>query len=275
MKKVFTLMAFIVGFQLNVKSQALSKIWESDTTLKVPESVLFDAKNQRMFVTNIDGKGPWDMDGKGSIAMLTMSGKVLNAEWIKGLNSPKGMAMYMDFLLVADLDSILIIDIARAVVIKKIGIEGAKGFNDISATKNGDIYVSDSKTKKIHLIRQLKPSLLLEGLKGPNGVLFTDKTLYYVDAGGFYKLGKNKEQILIADGLEGATDGIEQVDENTFLVSGWSGTLWHVKTNGEKKLILDTRKEGINAADIGYDKKNKIVYVPTFWKNNVVAYQLK
>ena len=275
MKKLLILMAFVVGSQLAVKSQSLTKIWESDTTLRVPESVFFDAKNQRMFVTNIDGKGPWDMDGKGSIAMLTMSGKVLNPEWVKGLHSPKGMAMYLDFLLVADLDSILIIDIARAAIIKKIGIEGAKGFNDISATKNGDIYVSDSKTKKIHLIRQLKPSLLLEGLKGPNGVLFADKTLYYVDAGGFYKLGKNKEQILIADGLEGATDGIEQVDENTFLVSGWSGTLWHVKTNGEKKLILDTRNEGINAADIGYDKKNKIVYVPTFWKNSVVAYQLQ
>jgi hypothetical protein len=185
------------------------------------------------------------------------------------------MAMYLDFLLVADLDSILIIDIARAAIIKKIGIEGAKGFNDISATKSGDIYVSDSKTQKIHLIRQLKPTLLLEGLKGPNGVLFTDKTLYYVDAGGFYKLGKNKEQILIADGLEGATDGIEQVDENTILISGWAGTIWHVKTSGEKKLILDTRNAGINAADIGYDKKNKIVYVPTFWKNSVVAYQLQ
>jgi hypothetical protein len=30
----------------------------------------------------------------------------------------------------------------------------------------------------------------------------------------------------------------------------------------------------MNAADIGYDKVKKIVYVPTFWKNSVVAYQL-
>jgi hypothetical protein len=48
-----------------------------------------------------------------------------------------------------------------------------------------------------------------------------------------------------------------------------------VKTNGEKKLLLDTQKQGMNTADIGYDKKNKIVYVPTFWKNHVVAYQLQ
>ena len=88
-------------------------------------------------------------------------------------------------------------------------------------------------------------------------------------------MGKNKSKILIADGMEGGTDGIEQVDENTFLVSCWSGSIWLVKLTGEKTLLLDTQKEKINSADIGYDKKNKIVYVPTFWKNNVVAYQLK
>ena len=38
---------------------------------------------------------------------------------------------------------------------------------------------------------------------------------------------------------------------------------------------LDEGSAGINTADIGYDKKNKIVYVPTFWKNHVVAYQLQ
>jgi hypothetical protein len=48
-----------------------------------------------------------------------------------------------------------------------------------------------------------------------------------------------------------------------------------VNTNGQKSKLLDTKAESINAADIGYDKKNKIVYVPTFWKNNVVAYKLK
>ena len=72
---------------------------------------------------------------------------------------------------------------------------------------------------------------------------------------------------------------INSKDENTFIVSCWAGAVWLIKLNGdsmgEKKLLLDTRNEGINSADIGFDKKNKILYVPTFWKNNVVAYQLK
>jgi hypothetical protein len=279
MKKTMLSLVLMISCSFFGQSQNLTKLWTSDTTLKVPESVLLDTKNERMFVSNIDGKGPWDRDGKGSISLLTLNGKIINPEWVKGLNSPKGMAMVQDFLVVADVDSILIIDISRATVVKKIGIEGAQGFNDITATKSGDIYVSDSKTKKIHMIRQMKSSLVLDSLKGPNGVLYADRTLFFVDAGSFYKLGKNKERILIAEGMEGNTDGIEQVDENTFIVSCWAGAVWLIKLNGdsmgEKKLLLDTRNEGINSADIGFDKKNKILYVPTFWKNNVVAYQLK
>jgi hypothetical protein len=40
-------------------------------------------------------------------------------------------------------------------------------------------------------------------------------------------------------------------------------------------MLLDTREQKVNSADIGYDAKNKIVYVPTFFRNSVVAYQLK
>jgi hypothetical protein len=50
--------------------------------------------------------------------------------------------------------------------------------------------------------------------------------------------------------------------------------IWQIKLNGEKILLIDTRTESINAADIGFDKKNKIVFVPAFWKNYVTAYKL-
>ena len=259
-------------------SQALTSLWSSDTTLKVPESVLLDVKNQRLYVSNIDGTGPWDKDGKGSISLLTLSGKILNPSWVKGLNAPKGMALYKDFLLVADVDSVVIIDYIKAQILKKVYVEGATGLNDITTDKSGNMYVSDSRNKKIFYIDASKlevANYLIEGLESPNGVLYVDKTLFIVDAGKFYKVDKDKNKTLISEGFDGGSDGIEQVDENTFLISCWVGTIWLAKLNGEKKMILDTRIDKINAADIGYDSKNKIVYVPTFWKNNVMAYQLK
>ncbi len=277
MKKTIALGVFFAACLTIARAQSLNKLWSTDTTLKVPESVFYDERNQRLYVANLDGKGPWDKDGKGSIAIVTLSGKILNPEWVKGLHAPKGMSIFDDFLFVADVDSVVIIHIPKGQIVKKIAVEGAQALNDLTCDKRGNTYVSDSRTKKIHRIgaEKLEVTTYLDSLKGPNGVLFTDKTLYFVDAGSFYKLGKDKEKILIADGMEGGTDGIEQIDENSFIISCWAGAVWHVRLNGEKKLLLDTRNEKINSADIGYDKKNRIVYVPTFWKNNVVAYKLQ
>jgi sugar lactone lactonase YvrE len=275
MKNLLVTLCLICAVNIT-KAQSLNLFWSTDSTLRTPESVYHDEKTGKIYVSNIEGKGAWDKDGRGSISIITASGKILSPYWVTGLHAPKGMGMFQDFLIVADVDSVVIIEPTRAQIVKKIYIEGAQALNDLTVDKRGNIYVSDSKTKKIHMIDGLKldVSLYVDGLKGPNGVLFVDRTLYYVDAGGFYKVTKDKQKILIVDGLEGGTDGIEQIDEENFLVSCWSGTIYHVNLKGEKKLLLDTRSGQINAADIGYDKKKKIVYVPTFYKNTVMAYQL-
>lgn len=275
--KQIVLVAIVLIFTVRTNAQSLEKIWATDTTLKVPESVLLDEKNQKIFVSNIDGKGAWDKDGKGSIGLLTLSGKILNAQWVTGLHAPKGMSLYRDFLMVADVDSVVIIDVFKGKIIKKVYVDGAQGLNDIATDKLGNIYVSDTKTKKIFYIGLYKGDvkIYLEGLNAPNGLYFTDHTLHFVDAGSLYKLGKNKEKVLIADGMTSDTDGIEQIDDKNFLVSCWGGIVWMVNVNGQKTKLLDTKSDGINAADIGFDQKNKILYVPTFWKNNVVAYQFK
>ena len=58
-------------------------------------------------------------------------------------------------------------------------------------------------------------------------------------------------------------------------MSSWEGVIYHVSKHGPFEQLLDTREAKINTADIGYDPIKKIVYVPTFFKNSVVAYQLK
>jgi len=75
--------------------------------------------------------------------------------------------------------------------------------------------------------------------------------------------------------MEGGTDGIENISGNDFLVSCWQGAIWYVNDKGEKQLLLDTKAAKKNTADIGLDAAKKIMYVPTFWKNSVVAYEVK
>jgi DNA-binding beta-propeller fold protein YncE len=152
MKKVLstTTLLVVILFTSSVlfAQHKLEKLWETDSVLKVPESVLFDADHKVLYATNIDGTDPWGKDGKGSVAKVGLDGKVIATEWVSGLNAPKGMGLYKGKLYVADLNELVVIDIAGAKIEKRIAVTGAEGLNDVSVSKTGTVYVSDSKLKK-------------------------------------------------------------------------------------------------------------------------------
>ncbi len=163
----------------------------------------------------------------------------------------------------------------RASSTERIAMPGAQGLNDVAANPEGVVYVSDSFGKKLFAITDGKPQLVLDNLKGPNGVLCHDGALYLLDDGSAFRVGADRSLTAITSGIEGVIDGIEPVSANEFLISTWQGTVMYVKADGTRELLLDTRAEKINAADIGYDASKRIVYVPTFFKNSVVAYEVK
>jgi sugar lactone lactonase YvrE len=169
-----------------------------------------------------------------------------------------------------------VIDVAKGAIAQTIAIEGAQNLNDVTVDKKGVVYVSDSKAKRVHAIVDGKATVFLDNLKGPNGLLAHGDNFYVLDSGGLYKVGKDKALTKIVDGMEGGTDGIEHVTGDEFIVSCWGGVMYHVNAaKGEKQQLLDTRTAKVNSADIGYDAKTRTVYVPTFFVNTVVAYELK
>jgi hypothetical protein len=276
MKSFLLFLIVTICFCSNSFAQhSLTKLWETDTLLKVPESVLFDAENKVLYAANIDGTNPWGKDGKGSIGKVGLDGKIIAVDWVSGLNAPKGMGVYKEKLYVADITDIVVIDIKKGTIEKTMPIPGAKGLNDISIGKDGIIWVSDSEDKKLYKIENGQATVYLENLKGPNGVLMRGRDLYILDAGGLYKVNNDKSLTMITNGMEGGTDGVENISGNDFLVSCWQGAIWYVNDKGEKQLLLDTKAEKKNTADIGLDSAKKIMYVPTFWKNSVVAYEVK
>jgi hypothetical protein len=127
----------------------------------------------------------------------------------------------------------------------------------------------------VHRIENGKPSVYLENLRGPNGVLAFGDDLYILNSGSVLKVSKDKSITHVVDSLVTNTDGIENVKGRDFLVSCWSGVIYYVSGDGTTEKLLDTRDLKINSADIGYDAKNRVVYVPTFFKNSVAAYDLK
>ena len=263
---------------VSAQKHQLVKLWETSPVFKVPESVLFDAKSKTLYVSNIDtinGSNPWTKDGKGSIGKMSSDGKTVNAEWVKGLEAPKGMGLYNGKLYVADLAGLIVIDVASGKIDKTIVVTGSVGLNDVSIDKAGVIYVTDSQGKRLYKVKDGVSELVLENLKGPNGVLAHGNDLYVLDNGGLYKMNADKSLAKMTDGMEGGTDGVENVTGSDFIVSTWGGVVYYVNADGTKEILMDGRPNKMNSADIGFDAATKTVFVPTFWNNTVAAYQVK
>lgn len=249
--------------------------WETDSILKVPESVLIDKENNVLYVSNIDGTEPWGADGKGSIGKVGFDGKVIAAEWVTGLNAPKGLGIYNGKLYAADLTNLVIIDIASGKIDSKVPFAGSVGLNDIAIDSNGIIYVSDSPGKQVFKFANGKSEQYIKDLKGPNGLMVQDNELYVLDNQGMHKVNADKTLTQITDGLDGNADGLENVKGKDYLISCWEGLIWYVNEDGTKEKLLDTRDQKKNTADIAYDKASNTLFVPTFFKNTVVAYEVK
>jgi DNA-binding beta-propeller fold protein YncE len=280
MESLFALGALALGVSLATAAQAdhkLTKSWESEATLKVPESVRLDAKRKVLYVSNIDGE-PWNADGKGSIAKLGLDGRVIAAEWVTGLDCPKGLALSDDgkWLYAADAGGIVVIDIEAGKIKNKIAIPDGQQLNDLVNDK-GTLYVSDSKGKKVYVVKDGAAYVYLDEkvLKGPNGLLVHKGALYVLDADSLNKVGKDKSLEVLASGMPGGVDGLENVKGDDFLVSVWGGAVWYVKADGSKELLFDGKAEKTSTADIGWDPKTMTVYVPTFFKNTVIAFKVE
>ena len=276
MKKVIGSLALVIVVFVSASAQkaTVQKLWTTDTILKIPESVLVDDKENCIWVSNIDGASN-GKDGKGSISKLSKTGTPINLEWITGLNAPKGMAKFKQELYVADLTELVVIDIKKATIIKRVPIEGSVFLNDVTVNNNGAVFVSDSRTGKVHRFENNQVTIEVENLQGPNGLLSIEDQLLILDRGSLLSVTPGGAISKIMDGMDPSTDGIERVAPNQYLISCWNGIVYYVVAGAQKVTLFDTRSEKINSADIGYDAKKKIIYVPTFLKNNVVAYQLQ
>lgn len=249
------------------KKPGLEKIWESDSlTLKGPESVLYDSESNSLYVSSMNA---------GTIVRMDANGNLIQKDWVTGLNSNKGSALYNGLLFTAETSGVAVIDVGKAAVVKRIPVKGAVMLNDVAVDSKGIVYVTDTRAGKVYRIENDQPSVYLENMPGANGLLTVNTDLYVATSTSFLKVDANKVVTTIADGFESGLDGIVMIAENEFIVSNYRGILYHVKADGTKQLLLETRSNGIMSNDIGYNSKTKTLYVPSFSTNRVIAYKVQ
>lgn len=273
---IFAIFSFKNKSQKAYSPMKLVKLWESDTLFTTAESVIFDKKSKVIYVSNIEGQ-PWEEDGKGSIGKLSLDGKVINARWVTGLNAPKGLGIVNGKLYVADNVKLIEIDQKSGKILHKYEVKDCQGLNDVATTADGSVYFTDSEKGVVHLLKDGVVSTVVNGLGGSNGIFYETNRLLlgtWSDSCLTVYNFKTQNKTIFAKNLP-QPDGIEAIGNGSYLVSTWSGLIHLVDKKGKVKLLLDTKKDKISAADIDFVKEKNLLLVPTFFRNTVVAYRLE
>jgi hypothetical protein len=253
------------------RSPSLTKVWETTEELTTNESALFDADSDVIFIANIDGD-PAGKDGKGFISKISTSGEILEKEWVTGLDAPKGMGISNGKLYVTNIDELVEIEVASGKITNRFKIEGASFLNDVD-TSGDKVYFTDMKKGKIHLFENGSFSLFAENQNNINGIrIAEDGTVYSLDGAGLKKYNSDGSFTIVNDKVTGG-DGLVILEDNVFVASRWQGEIYLIK-DGVETMLLDTKAEESNTADIDYIPSEGMVIVPTFFKNKVVGYKL-
>ncbi len=282
---------FLVLSMLSVAAIAApNKVWEIKHGLAQPESTYYEPTTKTIFVSNVAGD-PFTKDGKGWITQLSVDGKVLKEKWAEGMHAPKGLRSHQGKLWVSDIDRVLVYNIPDGKLLQTIPVTGAKFLNDVAIAKDGSVYVSDTVTGTIHLIKGDKVSTFVTGknFAGPNGLLVAEPYLRVAawgtdvkadlsakGPGALYNIHlKTKKKSPLLDPL-GNLDGIEALGSKQgggLLVSDW--VAGKVYRTGKSNKPVETLLEGLKgAADIGYVEEKGLLLVPEMGADRVAAYQL-
>jgi sugar lactone lactonase YvrE len=261
-------------------------VWTLNNGLTQPESVVYDAKHSRLYVSNVQGH-PTKKDDKGYISIVSLTGKLLQKEWINRLNAPKGMAIVEDTLYVSDIDVLVAIDINKGEVVKRYEVANAKFLNDVTADKYGNVYISDMFTNTIHCLcnGKLKTWLHDAELMSPNGLFAEEDRLiigswgiptgeFATTTAGHLKAVTYSDKKITSLGKGrpiGNIDGVESDGIGSYYVTDWiTGKLFYIDTDGKAQELMQFNQ---GAADHTYLDNLNLLLIPMMKDNQLKAFK--
>ena len=261
-------------------TKALTADFVSETLeLTHCESAVFNPKNDRIYASLIGNSE----DGDGSVALLSMAGEVLNAEFVTGLNDPKGIAITNGRLYVTDVTVLVEADLDTGEILKRHTTDGTQFLNDVAVAPNGALYVSDTFGSVIYELfadGYFSQWLADAQLDNPNGVLVQGTTMYVASWGGseeggaVSKIDMTTKTITSVTEKIGRLDGIRPYDEDHLVISDWrSGKVHLVNTN--KGTLTELTQVGQSVGDIAYVKDKDLLLLPMNTQSRLLFYSLK
>ncbi|VGO11815.1 hypothetical protein PDESU_00362 [Pontiella desulfatans] len=258
-------------------SYTLSRQWASEPVLEVPECVLFRPADNLFYVSNVSGK-PAEKNGAGFVSKMDLEGRVVELKWASGLNAPKGMIIHGDSLYVSDIDELVQVDLNSGEILKRYPATGAVFLNDVAADAAGNIYVGDSSAENGRIYRlsagKLETWLKSSKMERPNGLHMHEGRLLAGDArnGHLIAIDPKTKAISPIAVTDSGIDGLKPDGYGNFFTSNWKGRTTLITAEGKTVILMDTTESNINSADFEYLADKKMLVIPTFFDNRVVAF---
>lgn len=248
-------------------------VWRLDG-LSDPESVALAADGRTLYVANVAGEGD-ARDGNGFISRISLGGKMLQRQWVTGLDAPKGAIVAGGRLYVSDIDRLVEIDTATAKVVARHAAPGATFLNDVAVAPDGTVLVADSGTGRIFALKAGAMTVWSADpeLKSANGLLpEADRLLVTTMEGKLLSMDyRTRMAKVLATGL-GQADGVARADGDNYLVGEWPGRLFYVTPDGKTKTMLDSRARETYIND--FIKVGDLLIVPNWKPGSVTAYRM-
>jgi DNA-binding beta-propeller fold protein YncE len=239
-----------------------------------PESVALSEDGTFLYVGNVNGEAD-AKDGNGFIARVSLDGTLLEREWVRGLDAPKGLALASGRLYAADIDQLVVIDADSGAIVDRIPISGAIFLNDIAVARNGAVLIADSGAGRIYAVEDGPTSVWLEHamLDSVNGLLAEPTRLIVTTmAGRLLAIDyRTKAITTLAEGL-GDADGVAALPVGRYLVSQWPGVMHVVNGDGTNVVLFDTRDDTLYLND--FLLVNDTLYQPHWEPSALSAYRV-
>jgi sugar lactone lactonase YvrE len=258
----------------------VTKLWETSKELRIPESVVYDETRKILYVSNINGKSG-EKDGQGFISKVSLDGKIKALKWVTGLNAPKGSAIYQDKLYVSDIDHVVEIDLNTGTILANHPAPGAQFLNDAAADAAGNIYVSDMSPENsaIYQLSHGRMSVWMKGpeISRPNGLAIEGTRLLVGNSGdGALKaINLADKDINTIAHVGSGIDGLRPDGKGNYIISDWQGKTSLVTESGKIIVLIDTTDAKINAADLEYIPGKRLLLIPTFFDNRIMAHMVE
>jgi sugar lactone lactonase YvrE len=235
------------------------------------ECIRYDAANDRYLISNLGERGAGN---NGYISIMSPDGVITNQKFIAGgvggatLIDPLGISIQNGMIYVADLTHMRKFDLATGAPRGEVALPGAGRPNDIFATADGTVYLSDNggvsgtiiKVSPNNQVSLLQPRDDI--MEKPNGVaVMPDGSIVHGGRGVNLSFRDASGKLLREKSMPtGQFDAIIPLANGGMLVASQGGrNVYRVTPSGE---VTEVAKEIAVPAAIGYDTKRNRLLIP-------------